>query len=299
MTTITKSPTSLSNLAPELLIQTFKSAEDFSTVTSLSGTCRHFRDIWKTNTSSICDAVLHRVSLCPKQAIELLNTRQKLLHRCDPCCSMRQHRLTHNAAILGIANILYYQKSGLRDLPQFERFEQCQRAIREMPWGNSLMGPDRFLRACYRALIINIYPVKRLPREFLRSLSITDMRQMQQVLYWFAADSPSTYTIFQNAALGTRRRETHDIWSLLARLGFLMEDLTILSEAWKADHLESRDLPSSMDKGYCEESEISLADLLPLLSSLPNKSPCYELDDGQETDNPQEDLSESGGRLVS
>lgn len=69
------SQASLSALAPELKIQIFKSLDDFSSVTSLTSTCRSLHDVWKSNARRICDAVLQMIIECPIKA-EVLHEAQ-------------------------------------------------------------------------------------------------------------------------------------------------------------------------------------------------------------------------------
>lgn len=67
----------LPNVAPELLIQIFKSLNSFADVTSLSSTCRKMSVVWKRNARVICDAILTRTIPCFTQAQDFINAQEK------------------------------------------------------------------------------------------------------------------------------------------------------------------------------------------------------------------------------
>lgn len=67
----------LTDLAPELLIQILKSSDSFADVTSLSSTSRKMFIIWETNNDVICDTILARTVLVMHKHGSLWKLRRK------------------------------------------------------------------------------------------------------------------------------------------------------------------------------------------------------------------------------
>ena len=66
----------LSELAPEIIIQIFKSAQHPRVATSLSETSLKFNAIWKENAGPICSSILPRIIPHFSKAQELVNTQR-------------------------------------------------------------------------------------------------------------------------------------------------------------------------------------------------------------------------------
>ena len=67
----------MTDLAPELLIQILKSSDSFADVTSLSSTSRKMFIVWKMNLEVICKAILARTVPYYAQARELVDAQEK------------------------------------------------------------------------------------------------------------------------------------------------------------------------------------------------------------------------------
>jgi hypothetical protein len=72
-----RSPPTLSTLPPEIILNVFKSADDFSDVAALARTAHIFNNVWKQNPNSICKAVLPRAITNLPAAEKLLEAQEK------------------------------------------------------------------------------------------------------------------------------------------------------------------------------------------------------------------------------
>lgn len=57
---VTRPPRTLGTLPPEMILNIFKSADNFSDIAALAQTAHVFNDVWKQNPNSICEAVIPR-----------------------------------------------------------------------------------------------------------------------------------------------------------------------------------------------------------------------------------------------
>ena len=105
--------TSVSDLAPELILQIFKSVDGASAITALNATSRKFYKVWRANAASISDAVFSRTIPCFDDAKELSNIILRTYWYCYREYWMVLNRnenllATHAKALQYFRDIRYY-----------------------------------------------------------------------------------------------------------------------------------------------------------------------------------------------
>ena len=91
-----KSTNSFPALPVEIITEIFKSTDDFSTATALSATCRGLHSVWKSNTASICYALLVRTIRCYDQAFQYVQVQYAQV----------QQRDTSSSGLIGVTHLL-------------------------------------------------------------------------------------------------------------------------------------------------------------------------------------------------
>lgn len=175
-------PTILTDLAPELLIQILKSADNFADVTSLSSTSRKIFIIWKTNVDAICEAVLPRIVDCFEQALELLAAQKKV--------EGGKHAFYgHMTAVDRAEWILKWADTAAKALVYFEE-DLIGNAHKGRLFCMTPSNRVDFLRAYYRAATLATLAKGPLPCEVLSSWDMLAFRQMKVVMRWLMAYAP-------------------------------------------------------------------------------------------------------------
>lgn len=90
----------LSTLAPELILQIYKSLDDHHSITSLNTTSRHFYQIWRANASSISDVVLQRSMDYYEDVCELVRFHPLRSTDCKGAMDAYQSTLDRNKQLL-------------------------------------------------------------------------------------------------------------------------------------------------------------------------------------------------------
>lgn len=168
----------LTDLAPELIIQIFKSSDSFADLTSLSSVSRKLFIIWKTNDNAICEAVLPRAVPCYEQIQELLAARE------------RAERDEH--FIFGFQSALDRAKWILKETDTAAKALDCfQKKICKLWAGNwfpveqAVLTPAErtdFIRAFYRSMTLATLREEPLPSRMLSTWNILDFKQVRDVM---------------------------------------------------------------------------------------------------------------------
>ena len=167
------SSTSFTTLAPELVIQVFKSTNDFRTVSSLSGTSSRFYKIWRSNIPAISNAVLPGAVEFYDRAQELLNAQEEAarIERETQGPSNPSH--TPDASEAAIQRTTQYLLDSKTVLVGLQRFQEDECAL-------SVEGESCFKRAYYRAASLAT-ATWELSAAFLKSWDILDVMQVSDV----------------------------------------------------------------------------------------------------------------------
>lgn len=175
--------TTLTDLAPELLIQVLKSSDTFADVTSLRGTSRKIFMIWKTNLGAIREAVLPRTIDCFEQARELLAAQERV--------GGERHVVhEHQTAMDRVKWMLKGADTAARALGYFEekvihnqnRFEFGVYSPKRIPL-TPIESTD-FIRAYYRAKTLATLAKGPLPCDMLSSWDMLAFKHMKDVMEW-------------------------------------------------------------------------------------------------------------------
>ena len=172
-----KSATSASSLPAlpiEIVTEIFKSTANFSTATALGSTCREFQSVWKSNTASICYAILVRTITCYDQAFQYVQLQQLdavssgLIDATDLLAVEATEQFFENANVACLALQLY----------ETQMIERVFEAPEGVPWAMQICpSPERlteaqrgcFLQAWYRLHTLASLPSDPLPYSILAS----------------------------------------------------------------------------------------------------------------------------------
>ena len=172
---------SITDLAPELIIQILKSSDNFADATSLSVTSRRMFTIWKMNVDSICEAILPRVIDCFEQARELLTAQERPRGEKDSVLCFqsaidRVRWMLKRADIAAEAAAAYLKHGTM-----------CRGETYTLPVEREMsMRADRtdFIRAHYRATTLATLEQEQLPSQILSSWSMLDIEHVVEVMEW-------------------------------------------------------------------------------------------------------------------
>lgn len=171
----------LTDLAPELLVQILKSSDCFEDVTSFSSTSRQMFIIWKTNIDTICDAILPRVVPCFAQARELIDAQEK--------AEGDEHFIFGYQFAVGRAQwMLKRADVAAKALKYFQNDFPSRNKEGFLMGKNSLTSADRtdFFQAYYRAMTMAILGQDSLPSQLLSSWDMLDFEQVKDVTDWMS-----------------------------------------------------------------------------------------------------------------
>ena len=182
----------LEQLPSELIVQVFKSIDDFSTLSSLICTSPTFYAVWQLNTSSISVAILPKTIDCFDDARELVKTQELFpesqeIPRAEECnrAAAILKRFRSNARAAALASEIFQA-----------HFRYCENTRNEL----SLMtfSPSertRFTHAFYRVWTITLLAqqgsvsLQRL-ESLLATLSAREIFRIQEVALWLATQCP-------------------------------------------------------------------------------------------------------------
>ena len=197
----------LDQLPSEIIIQIFKSIDDFSTLVSLICTSPTLYAVWQLNMSSICTAVLPKTIDCFDDAQELVKTQELISEQPQNLISEKYNRA---ADILKRFRSNAHAVSLASDIFQ-AHFRYCENTRNEL----SLMTltPSeriRFTHAFYRVWTITILvqqgsvSSQRL-KSLLTSLSAREIFRIQEVALWLATQCPRKN--LQDLSMATFKKE--------------------------------------------------------------------------------------------
>lgn len=169
----------LTDLAPELLIQILKSSDSFADVTSLSSTSRKMFIIWETNNDVICDTILARTVPCYAQARELMEAQKKAAGNEHPVLGCQS----------AVDRAQWMLKGADTAASAFANFESdvCISEWYEPPLERdslTLAGRTDFIRAFYRAAKLATLGEDSLPIRLLSSWNMLHLEQVRDVMAW-------------------------------------------------------------------------------------------------------------------
>ena len=194
------STSSLPALPVEIITEIFKSTDDFSTATALSRTCRGLHSVWKSNTASICYALLVRTIPCYDQAFQYVQVQHLdivssgLLDATDSLAIEATEQFLENAEVAHAALQLY----------ETQMIKRVSKASEGGPWPiQNCPSPRRlteaqrgyFLKAWYRLHTLASLPSDPLPYSILASLDRLELEQMRDVLRWLWDELPAQFRL--------------------------------------------------------------------------------------------------------
>ncbi len=295
------SASSLPALPTELITQIFKSTDNFATATALSSTSRKFQSIWKTDSASICYAILVRTIPCYDQAFGYVKAQPldtASLEQTDntaPLASKVAKQFCETADIASRA-LQYYEVDVLK----------CDAFHSDMGLSRlTEVQGTYFLQAWYRIHTLAISASDRLPYEMLASLYLSEFRQMTEVLRWLMYFCPNehrselriTYQNGQLEGLLWHRRlpkspiSAQHWYDLAIRLDSLRADLndtTLMERIMETFQQRERSNWNFMvHKTYLDIERtgkgVSLADTLPLIKERDISDQKYKLSSWEQT----------------
>lgn len=174
----------LTDLAPELIIQILKSSDSFADVTSLSGTCRKMFIIWKTNVDTISEVILARTVPCYAEALELIDAQET--------AEGDEHSVFgYQSAVDRAKWMLKDADTAARALVYFEKFFRKELPNIQLvpipsigPGGLTLAERTDFTRAFYRATTLATLRTEPLPNQLESSWSMLELEQVSAVTEW-------------------------------------------------------------------------------------------------------------------
>lgn len=175
----------LTDLAPELIIQILKSSDNLADLTSLGSTSRKLFIIWKTNDSAICEAVLTRSVPCYEQILEQL-----------------QELSSAQAAVWGVESDEYsvfgFQSASDRAKRILKEADTAAKALVYLEndicklWVSNELPDERltlaertdFVRAYHRAVTLVTIRENALPCSLFTAWNFLDLMQVVGVMEW-------------------------------------------------------------------------------------------------------------------
>lgn len=172
-------PKTLTDLAPELLIQIFKLSKNFTVATSLSRTSHKLFTVWQLNLEVICQAILPRTVRFYAQARELIDAQERV---------KGAERSVHGYQF-SIDQAQRMWKGAETAADAFDYFQDC--FLDSQPWGpedNREMltrAEERdFRKAYYRATTLATLGEESLPSRMLSSWNRLELNQVRDVMDW-------------------------------------------------------------------------------------------------------------------
>ena len=195
----------LDHLPSEIIIQVFKSIDNFHTIVSLVCTSRTFHAIWQRDTSSICNAVLPMTIDCFADAKELAITQELVL---EPQQHFRPGESCQAASALKRFRSNARTASLVCDVFQ-AHFRYCENTRTKLSL--TTLTPSeriRMVHAFYRVWTITILVQQgsvfsqRLD-SILATLSAREIFRIQEIALWLATQCPrGNLQELSNAAFG-------------------------------------------------------------------------------------------------
>ncbi|KAF6225926.1 hypothetical protein HO173_012698 [Letharia columbiana] len=170
---------SFSDLPAEIIIQVFKSVDDFSTAAALSNVSRNLFTIWKQDLPSICRAVLPRTVDCFDEAQDLMEAQSHSAQNQQSSDAIqatigRAELFFSNAAIAWLASSRYERSVIDHAKGKFD------------DRGMTTAERTYFVKAWYRlmTIITLVKDFEPLPYGRLVSMDFLGFSQMMDVLHW-------------------------------------------------------------------------------------------------------------------
>ena len=181
------STSSLPALPAELIIQIFKSIDNFATATALSSTSRRFQSIWKTSSPSICYSIFARTIPCYHQAFEYV--------RAQPLNAASSEQTEDMDLLASKVTPQFYENAFTALMVQLYEADVIKRGV----GGPSSMAEAQytcFLQAWYR--IHNLTSLANMARnrllyDLLASLDLLQFEQVTEALRWLMHCCPNEH----------------------------------------------------------------------------------------------------------
>lgn len=277
----------LTDLAPELIIQILKSSDSFADVTSLSGTCRKMFIIWKTNVDTISEAILARTVPCYAEALELIDA-QETAEGDEHSVFGYQSAVDRAKWMLKDADtaaraLVYFEKFFRKELPSIQLVSIPSIRPRRL----TLAERTDFTRAFYRATTLATLGAEPLPGQLFPSWSMLELEQVTAVTDWLldfcsrshlldlriecgcdcSPHTPAGFTCLRkwirlSSALGQLRSDLCELATMVLRVTYTTTILLPFMVRYR------------YPEGYKSDKDIRIADLLALG---PEKGSRYDL----------------------
>lgn len=163
---------SLPDLPNELILKFFKSCNDFASSTALGATCQQFHDIWKANSTAVCNAIASRTFECYDELSFPVDMESQM----STSPEQQEDKKATAATARRIKRFFMYQENGRKALDKFVKL------LSYNPEGSFVRHCD-FLKAYYRASGLLMNPNGSFPKSMLSSLNLLELFQVRETVH--------------------------------------------------------------------------------------------------------------------